>query len=81
MCSYLHCLKISLVPCWKMLVEGEKQESREVAGAEEKKRGDGDWGQTNGGGDAEVMDSLGILGRNDSIICQAKIRKWENAKC
>lgn len=52
-----------------------------MAGAEEKKRGDGDWGQTNGGGDAEVMDSLGILGRNDSIICQAKIRKWENAKC
>ena len=42
-----------------MLLEGAKQESREVAGAEEKMRGDG--GQTDGGGNPKVMDSWNAL--------------------
>ena len=81
MCSDLHCVRMALVFCWKMLVEGQKQESKEVAGAEEKMRGDEGWGQTHGSGDTEVMDSLDSSGRNDSIISQANIRKRETAKC
>lgn len=81
MCSDLHCVRMALASCWKMLMEGRKQESREVAGAEEKMRGDEGWGQTDGSRDTQVMDSLDISGRNDSIISQASIRKWERATC
>lgn len=55
MCPDLHCVRMALASCWKTLMEGWKQESREVAGAEEKMKGDEGWGPTDGSRDTQVI--------------------------
>lgn len=71
--SDLLCIKVTLVPCWKAQVEGEKVENREAA-------------DPRGRDDSCLVVQIDRSDRysadgNDSTIIQAKMRKWDNAEC
>jgi len=74
--SDLLCIKVTLVPCWKAQVEGEKGESRETAGP--RVRDDSCLVVRTDRSDGPLRYSAD---GNDSTIIQAKMRKWDNAEC